>query len=491
MSTTRLLAKMVFDRLANRCLVVRRVCAICIFSLAVCFSTREMLAEGSPALLLPIVNDQLLSSHTVQLNMEELLDRLDRQDQILQSLQESKLQEKHGVGYDVGYDEGFWIKPLNSQKKPFSIKFNGRLQFRHIGFARDVDTWTNNAGITRDVRNRNTFDIERARLLLYGMAIDPRMTYFLQIDGDTDGRHVVDFFDYWWAWKFSDLLQIQMGMRKVPGSRQWLLGAFDTMFADRAIATDFFRPDRTVGIWLRGDLTERMHYEAMIGNGYRTTNLPLSLQNDQFSYALTQWVDLGQEEFGKTFADDQCGPTPTIQLGHSFTAASQSGTVSGIPLGESDFVRLSDGTRLTAPNALAPGTQVDQYDIYMYAVDAAWKYHGWSMNGELFFRWLDDIGGTGNLQVTNIFDRGFYLQSSVTLIPKTVYVAGRVSQVRGPHGNHYEYAGAVNWFIHSNHNLKLTFDVTSLDGSPLNNTTSDILVGDSGLLFRTQFQTLF
>ena len=65
------------------------------------------------------------------------------------------------------------------------------------------NTWTDNAGITRPILNRNAFDIERARLTIRGYAVDPRLTYFLQMDGDTDGFHTVDFFDYWWAWQLT------------------------------------------------------------------------------------------------------------------------------------------------------------------------------------------------------------------------------------------------------------------------------------------------
>ena len=102
--------------------------------------------------------------------------------------------------------------------------------------------WTDNAGITRPVQNRNAFDIERGRLVLSGFVHDSRLTYFLQIDGDTDGGHVVDFFDYWWAWEFSDRFQLQFGKRKVPASRQWLLGARNTRLIDRPMAERLLSP---------------------------------------------------------------------------------------------------------------------------------------------------------------------------------------------------------------------------------------------------------
>jgi hypothetical protein len=45
----------------------------------------------------------------------------------------------------------------------------------------------------------------------------------------------------------------------------------------------------------------------------------------------------------------------------------------------------------------------------------------------------------------------------------------------------------VNWSPLGTATMKVSFAVTSLDGSPLQNTTDDFLVGDDEALFRTQF----
>lgn len=171
------------------------------------------------------------------------------------------------IGFRALYERGFVLEPYDKKKTPFELKINGWIQFRHHAFTRTVDSWTDNSGKTRPVLNRNAFDIERARLTFGGFAIDPRLTYFLQLDGDTDGAHTVDFFDYWWAWKVSDDFRIQVGKRKVPASRQWLLGARRTRLSDRPMADDFFRPDRTVGIFGLGKVGDSCHYQVMVGNG--------------------------------------------------------------------------------------------------------------------------------------------------------------------------------------------------------------------------------
>lgn len=392
--------------------------------------------------------------------------------------------------YLADYDSGFLIRPVDPEANPFRLKVNGWIQFRHIGFSRDRDSWTDNAGITRPVLSRNAFDIERARLVFSGNAMDERLSYFLHLDGDTDGRDSVDFFDYWWAWKFSDRLRLQFGKRKVPASRQWLRGARNTRLSERPMATDFFRPDRSLGLFASGSLSERSRYELMLGNGYRTANRNATDINKDFAVAGTWYTDVGGS-FGKYLTDHECSENPLFRIGHSFAWAGQDTVTTGIPLSESDFVRLADGTRLIQTGALAPGVTVDEFDTYFYAVDVAGKYQGWSINSEVYFRWLQDLAGDGALPTSQIFQRGFYVEGGRVILPEKLDWNIRYSQVSGPYGNASEYAGGINWFPIDTRKFKITFDVTYVDGSPLRNTATELLPGDVGTLFRTQIQAEF
>lgn len=392
--------------------------------------------------------------------------------------------------YFCDYDNGFVIRPFNRETHPFELTINGWIQFRHVAFAPDVETWTNNAGVTLPVLNRNKFDVERARLIFSGFALTPDLTYFLQFDGDTDGRETVDFFDYWWGYRFGKGLQLQLGKRKVPGSRQWLLGARSTRFIDRPMANDFFRPDRSVGLFAVGDIGETFHYEAMAGNGIRTSNLGAAEIDDKFAFAGTAyWDPLGS--FGGQIVDFDGSERPLARIGSSFTYGPQSGLAGGIPLSESDFVRLTDGTRLTEPGALAPGVTISEFDVYLLSVDAGAKWRGWSVNAATFFRWLQNIAGTGALPDGQLFQRGFYVEGGTFLIPRRLDVNVRYSQIDGLFGNAAELAAGFNWYPTDTSRMKVSFDISDIRRSPLNNTTSEILVGDDGTLFRTQFQVEF
>ena len=103
-------------------------------------------------------------------------------------------------------------------------------------------------------------------------------------------------------------------------------------------------------------------------------------------------------------------------------------------------------------------------------------------------RWLQSFQADGALPVNDLFQRGFYVEGGRFLIPKKLDINARYSEVRGLFGDSTEYAAGLNWYPLDTFKLKVSMDVTVLDGSPLQNTTTDILVGDDGTLFRTQIQ---
>ena len=394
------------------------------------------------------------------------------------------------LNYFVDYDDGWLLRPFDRKKFPFEIKLNGWIQFRHHGFVRRAESWTDNAGVTRRIPNRNAFDIERARLSFSGHAVDPRLSYFLQLDGDTDGGHTVDFFDYWWAWQLTDRFQIQMGKRKVPASQQWLLGARRTRFIDRPMANDFFRPDRTVGIFGVGQFAKHGHYEWMVGNGYRTANLPNGNTDNRFTFAATSYIDPAGD-FGGQIVDFDGAARPLWRIGQSVVYSPQTADQPGVPLEESDFLRLADGTRLTQTGALSPGVTVSEFDLWFYGVDVLWKHRGWSVTSEVFLRWIHELGADGALPIDDLFQHGGYVEGGRFLIPQTLDLNLRYSRVAGDFGASNEIAGGFNWYPLAKPQVKVSFDITHLDDSPLQNTTSDILAGDDGFLFRSQFQAEF
>ena len=399
--------------------------------------------------------------------------------------------EDDAAGFDLQYDDGVSLAVHDEGCRSFELTVNGRIQFRYAGFSRDVESYTDNAGVTIPVRNRSRFDIERARLILSGHAFSKKWKYFLQLDGDTDRASQVVFFDYWWAYDFDDRLEVRFGKAKVPGSRKWLLSGFKTRLVDRPMATGFFRPDRTQGVWAAGRLGPCCHYQAMVGNGYRTGGQTPQQVNDRFAAAGTcYWEPWGP--LGPASTDFEQFDCPAVRLGGSFVYAEQSGVNdSGSPVAESAFARLSDGTVLTSRSALAPGVTVNAYDALLISLDAAAKYHGWSFDAEYYLRRLENLRGDGALPKHELHQHGFFVEGGCFLVPQTLDLNARYSQVHGDFGTSTEFACGLNLFPRRTPDVKLSFDATWLDGAPVSQTGSDFIVGDDGLLVRAQLQAFF
>ena len=368
------------------------------------------------------------------------------------------------------------------------MRSNLRIQFRYSAFGRNETSWTDNAGVVRPIENRQNFDIERARILLSGHAFTPQLKFLMQMDGDTDSRHSLSILDGWVGWRYSDWVELQFGKRKVPGGRNWMLGAFDTRLADRSMANEFFRPSRTVGIWAVGDPTELSHYELMIGQGYNTEGLTPSETGDDFAIAGTGWWDpIGSYGPGRP-TDFEWHDELAVRIGTSWVMSIE-GTP-GRQLEEADFLRLTDGTRVTEPGALAPGATVESFDVALLAVDAAYKYRGWSANAEYFWRTITNV--QANLPVPDIgLQQGFYVEGGTFLVPQQFEWNSQYSFVTGRQGSANSYATGFSYYPRKSQYLKLTVDATLVDGSPVNSTGSDILVGTDGVLLRTQFQALY
>jgi hypothetical protein len=389
--------------------------------------------------------------------------------------------------FDAGYDNGIFLK---AQRGPdsFELKTNVRFQFRVAGFDASEDSWTDNAGVVRTVDARQDFDIERARLVFSGHAFTPQLRYLIQFDGDSDSAYIVAMLDGWIAWSFNDTVQLQLGKRKVSAGRNWLLGAFDTRLTDRPFSNEFFRPSRTTGAWLLVDPSSTEHYELMIGQGYNTEGLTPSETGNNFAVAGSAWRDIIGEYGPARPSDFEFHDELAVRVGAS-AVSSQEGTP-GRASQEADFLRLTDGTRLTDPDALRPGATVEGFDVGLLAVDAAFKYRGWSANGEYFWRNVTDL--KANVPVPDLgLQHGFYVEGGTFVLPQQFEVNSQYGFVTSEYGSSSSYAVGGAWFPRKAQYLKVALDATLIDGSPVNSTGANILVGDDGLLIRFQVQAVY
>ena len=389
--------------------------------------------------------------------------------------------------FDGGYDNGFFVRS-NAGDDSFELKANFRSQFRVVSFSRDNDSWTNSAGVTLPIEDRQNFQLTRGRLILSGHAFTPQFKFQLQLDANTDTRDAVSVLDGWVAWHFSDSHEVQVGKRKVSAGRNWLLGAFDTRMAGRPIANEFFRPSRTTGVWVVGDPTNTTHYELMVGQGYNTEGLTTAETGDNFAAASSAWWDVIGNYGPLRPMDFEFHDELAVRIGASWVSSSE-GTP-GRQLEEADFLRLTDGTRLTDTGALAPGAKVESFDVTLLALDAAFKYRGWSANGEYFWRSVKNL--KADLPVPDVgLQQGFYVEGGFFVLPQQLELNSQFGFVTGRAGSNSSYAAGFSYYPRKSQFLKLTIDTTFINNSPTNSGGSNVIVGDDGVLVRAQWQAVF
>lgn len=392
----------------------------------------------------------------------------------------------------AGYDDGFFIVSDPASAQPMRLRVNFQNQFRYSGMAPAAATWTDTAGNVRPIADRNGFDVVRGRVIFSGQALDPDLEYYLNFDYGTLGDDRVTILLGWLKYRFHRALEVSLGKGKVPGGREWLITSMFTLAPDRTLATTFFRPSITTGIWAGGELNELTRYQAIVGNGFNTANVGFRDLDTNFVYAGNLWCD-PWGDFGGLYSDLDYRPTARIRFGGSLTASRQSGRQIDGGTPEETLVRLSDGTDLTEPGALGPGVSVTDYSIMLASIDAGWKHRGVSLTGEYFLRWLYDIRGSGAIPASNqnLFDHGFHLQLGSFVRPRSVELYTRTSHVFGPFGNGGEWAGGFNWFMRGDQHWKFCCDLARLIRSPAEQIRTGYDAGSSGLLVRVQMQTMF
>jgi hypothetical protein len=395
----------------------------------------------------------------------------------------------------VGYDQGFVVAndgqtEVDGGAFPFLIRINSWFQLRHTGF--------NSQGPNQD---QNTFSFERLRFSFAGHAFSPDLNYFFQFDGNSDRATDAIFLDYYATYDVGrallgldrDRLGLKFGQWKVPFSRSREESGRRLQFTDRATANVFFDLNRSVGVGAYGELStpfRPIKIETALFNGYRSrgfrTNRDGGLDQN-FGWSLRAFSDLGSE-FGNDGEPDLTPHrSPTLRTGGglAYTRVGEEG--------QSEFSRarvVDSGATLLS--LLPPG--VDAYDVWYFTTDLHWKYRGWSVILDYYWRAISNFSGGA---VPDLGDHGFVAQTGYFVVPERFEILARWSRIVGDSGtlgrrvqSSDEIGGGIAWYFRGHH-AKFVFDATHVNGVPIQESRLDMLPGDAGWFFRSQLQLAF
>jgi len=435
--------------------------------------------------------------------LEEALTRVDpAQDALLEALVERAVTERlAGIprpryipATDIAPPKGLLLHSSDPRKGefPVSMALGGYLQPRWFEFARDESEWVDAAGRTLPINNINTFNINRFLLSFNGHVVDERLLYNFALFGTTNVGIRAGVVPIGMAgWKFDDAAIFGVGMTIVPGSREWTETQPWTVGVDRSMANTFFRPGFSPGAMFLGTLADdTVHYRAGAWNAIDGGTTGVLRRGTSMAWAGNVWWE-PWGPFGLGASDMEHHAEPVIRVGTSgvFAPTFALPIVGNNP--EDTIVRLSDGTPIVLPGAVGPGSQVDRFIYQLASIDAAWKWRGWGIFAEYYFRQIGDLRGTGTFERSSMFDQGGMAYLSWCFVPRTYEAYARTSAVTGPYGTGQEYGGGLNWYLRRSRQARLTLEGLYMSRNPAQNFLYPYRAGYTGTAIQTQLMVIF
>jgi hypothetical protein len=391
--------------------------------------------------------------------------------------------EQHAA--DDHYRDGIviWENP-ETAKVPFLLRFNNNTQVRYLNTLDSSETFTDHLGGTREVHRRNDITVNRSMFIFAGYMFDPKLQYSLTVWTSAGAASIVVAGNI--GWRFNDGLTVTGGYTGVPGSRSLVTTFPFFQPTDRSMADNFFRPGFTQGVWANGEPLKGLNYLAFVGNGLNTLNITANKIDTNLLLAGSMWWEPlgGYSEPGKSrqmYDDYFASPKSRIRLGTSFTRSREdrfSETDQSSP--DNTSIYNSDGVLAFSTGAFAPGVTVEQAMYRMWALDGGFKKSGFSVNGQYYFRWVNDFEADGPLPLDSTFDHGFELSTGQFIVPKKLVLYARGSKVFGQFASPYEYAGGAKWYFLPTERLWLTAELMRVHGAPYSGAFTPYTAGMSG-----------
>ena len=265
----------------------------------------------------------------------------------------------------------------------------GQIYFRLFSYVRylnqrNIDaSYTDAFGVPHTVQQRQDIQLAKFFAPFSGWFLTPKFRYYLYVWSSNasqgDPAQVVGGGNL--SYVFNRFVTVGGGITSLPTVRS-TEGQFPYWLGvdGRLIADEFFRGSYTNGVWVKGDLFQKLKYNAMFATNLSILGVSASqIDNkmDTQSFAL-QWLPT-TGEFGLfgTFGDydyhEKVATRVAVHWSHSLEdKQSQPGT-NGI---ENSQIRLTDGSIVFTPDLFGQGITVNNVDYQMTSVDGGRQIQG-------------------------------------------------------------------------------------------------------------------
>lgn len=436
--------------------------------------------------------------------------------------------------FKAWYDRGF---NFSMNDNDFFLKIRFRAQVRFTQRYRN-EAWRNPGdaknfpellGVFGDYRaNRSdqassTFNLRRVRMYFMGHLFNPDFKYLIQLRAETaenaQSPGGVGLLDLAFTSTHYPLANVQVGQYKVYFNRAQINSTASMQFPERALVMDAFTASgldrRDIGITLMNDeeiypvnyylgvfsgtgpsfnrfgnyeseqptegcpggTTGQNPFPSPAGCPAPQRNINANVRtnvNQLMLAARLQWNILGRPGYGE--GDLAYSETPQLAVGGGYAYNPAINTSSNASFIGTDLANLNIRRQLAAfGNARQLGWGLVDYSTW--AADAVFKYRGFSLQGEFYFKniirqdkgapcmdtacTLTAPGLLGNAQ-------GWYVQSGYYLIPRKLEFAARYAywdpDTRAADDLVQQVDASLNWFLNGtyDHQIMLAYSHTQM-----------------------------
>ena len=359
------------------------------------------------------------------------------------------------------------------------------------------DTYTDYQGTVRPVQKRNDIQFQKVMLYFKGWFLNPNLRYLTYAwTSNTSlglGAQVVLGGNI--QYEITKYLDVGVGIGGLPTSRA-MMGQFPLWARQdaRSMAEEFFRGSFTTGIWAQGEILPQFYYKTMLGNNLSQLGIDAGQMDNGFDTWATQlWITPGNYGRLASVGDYEYHENLAGLLGAGYTRSNetkQSQPNSEDP--ENSQIRLADGTSVFDLGAFGDdSTFVRAVRYRMTSFMGGLKYRGFSLDGEYFLRWVDQLEANRPLPVDALFDQGFSIAASAMVLPKLLQVYGSASYIDGEYGSPTEYIVGINWFPLKERYLRFNGEVIFANRSPVGYQSYPLQLGSSGTAFMLNLEIFY
>jgi hypothetical protein len=359
--------------------------------------------------------------------------------------------------------KGFDI--VRTKRASLNISFYGL--FRYMNQTPGSQTFIDHLGRERPVKARNDLNWHRTFVWLTGFFYIPRFRYNISLWSLPTTQQTLLFGNL--QYRVSKALGLGVGIspnltaRSVQGS--WPFWGS----SDRQMAEDFFRGGFSSGFFVTGQPVDRFWYTASVNTNL--SQLGTTAANDSRDYAFSaSWVWRPTTgEFGPRagLGDFEYHETLATQFGMSAGHSRESRYADDTAPPNATQIKLSDGLNPFETGALADGVTVETLDYDVLAVDAGFKYRGFSFQSEYYVRKLSSFKADGPVPPGDIVDHGFQVQGMHMVVPRLVGAYLTYGKVFDEFDrNPWEVSGGVSLYPSRSRSWRLNLHLIRIEKSP-------------------------